>query len=322
MDQSLGSRLAATVGGFSKSIVLEQDSFHDGDLGHLEEALKRWEGKVSGVVGSTGVPESTKLGQLAEQLNLLCFVANNNPTVWAGRSHVFHLGVPTSLTTLSVAEHLVRSLGAKRVYLLHDATEFHSLVAARSETFLREAKAEVRSFSAAEKGWADDVRSWVPDVLYLIYSDEDLAVPLIRSLRAISMKLPVLLGRSLLRQSFFWSLGELAEGLLLVDVFLRGRPRNEMEESFAKALSDVGIGLPTTNHGFGWDAMTLCGRALLEAEGDPKSAVRYLESGVLLEGVTGHYRFSSDDHNGRGGFNPTTLSQVRNGLVESYPVGK
>ena len=322
VDQSLGSRLAARDGRLASSLVLEQDSFRDGELSHLEESLRRWVGKVSGVVGSTGVPESTRLGQLAEQLNLLCFVANNNPAVWAGRSHMFHLGVPTPQTTRSVAENLVQKLGARRVYLLHDDTDFQSLVAARSETFLREAKAEVRCFSGGKQGWADDVKSWRPDVLYLIYSDEDLAAPMIRSLRAISKDLLILLGRSLIRESFLSSLGESAEGLLLVDIFLRGSPRNELEESFVEALTNVGTQLPTTNHGFGWDAMTLCGRALVEAKGDPKSAIQYLESGALLEGVTGYYRFSSDNHNGRGDFNPTTLSQVRNGLVESYSLVK
>jgi len=319
VDQSLGSRLAATPGGFSEPLVLEQDSFRRGDLSDLERSLRRWAGKVSGVVGSTGVPESTKLGRLAEQLDLLCFVSNNNPAVWEGRSHVFHLGVPTSLTSHSVAQYLVRDLGVRRVYLLHDDTEFQSLVAGRSITFLREAGADVRSFPGCQNGWAEDVNSWLPDVLYLVYSDERLAVPMIQCLRAISKNLLVLLGRSLLRQSFLSSLGELAEGLLLVDLFSRGRPRNGLEENFTRGLSDAGIDVPTANHGFGWDAMTLCGRALVEAKGDPMSAIRYLESGVLLEGVTGSYRFRPEDHNGRSAFNPTTLSHVRNSRVEAHP---
>jgi ABC-type branched-subunit amino acid transport system substrate-binding protein len=319
VDQSLGSRLAATVGRFSKSLDLEQDSFRRGDLSDLERSLGRWVGKVSGVVGSTSVPESTRLGQLAEQLDLLCFVANNNPAVWEGRSHVFHLGVPTSLTSHSVAQYLVRDLGARRVTLLHDDTEFQSLVASRCETFLREAGAEVRSFPGCQNGWAEDVKSWAPDVLYLVYSDEGLAVPMIQGLRAISKNLPVLLGRSLLRQSFLSSLGELAEGLLLLDLFSRGRPRNEPEENLTRVLSDSGINVPTANHGFGWDAMTLCGKALVEAEGDPRSAICYLESGVQLEGATGYYRFNPEDHNGRSAFNPTTLSLVRNARVEAHP---
>jgi len=319
VDQSLGSRLAATVGASSKPIALEQDSFRRGDLSDLERSLGRWAGKVSGVVGSTSVPESTRLGQLAEQLDLLCFVSNNNPAVWEGRRHVFHIGIPTSGTAHSVAQYLVRDLGARRVTLLHDDTEFQSLVAGRSETFLREAGADVRSFPGCQNGWAEDVNSWLPDVLYLVYSDERLAVPMIQGLRAISKNLPVLLGRSLLRQSFLSSLGELAEGLLLLDLFSRGRPRNELEENFARVLSDAGIGLPTANHGFGWDAMTLCGRALVEAEGDPRSAIRYLESGVQLEGATGYYRFNPEDHNGRSALNPTTLSLVRNARVETHP---
>ncbi len=231
VDQSLGSRLAATAGGFSEPLVLEQDSFRRGDLSDLERSLGCWAGKVSRV---------------------------------------------------------------------------------------GEAGADVRSFPGCQNGWAEDVNSWLPDVVYLVYSDERLAVSMIQGLRAISKNLLVLLGRSLLRQSFLSSLGELAEGLLLVDLFLRGRPRNELEENFTRVLSDAGIDVPTANHGFGWDAMTLCGRALVEAKGDPMSAIRYLESGVLLEGVTGSYRFKPEDHNGRSAFNPTTLSHVRNSRVEAH----
>ncbi len=318
VDQSLGSRLAATLGASSEPIALEQDSFRHGDLNDLELSLRRWTGKVSGVVGSTNVPESTRLGQLAEQLDLLCFVSNNNPAVWEGRRHVFHIGIPTSGTAHSVAQYLTQHLGAKRVYILHDDTEFQRRVAGASEAFLKRAGAELRSFLGCQEGWADDVKSWAPDVLYLVCSDERLAVPMIQDLRSISRNLLVLLGRSLLRQSFLSSLGELAEGLLLIDLFPRGRPRTELEEKFARVLSDAGIGLPTANHGFGWDAMTLCRRALVEAEGDPMSAIRNLESGVPLEGVTGSYRFKPEDHNGRNSFNPTTLSHVCNGRVAMY----
>ncbi len=318
VDQSLGSRLAVTVGASSEPITLEHDSFRRGDLGDLETTLRRWVTKVSGVVGSTSVPESTKLGQLAEQLDLLCFVSNNNPAVREGRRHVFHIGIPTSGTAHLVAQYLMEDLGAKRVYILHDDTEFQRHVAGASEAFLSGAGAEVRLFLGCQEGWADDVKSWAPDVLYLVCSDERLAVPMIQGLRSISRNLLVLLGRSLLRQSFLSSLGELAEGLLLIDLFRRGRPRTEREEKFARVLSDAGIGLPTANHGFGWDAMTLCRRALIEAEGDPMSAIRYLESGVQIEGVTGYYRFNPEDHNGRSAFNPTTLSRVRNARVEAH----
>ncbi|NIO11075.1 MAG: ABC transporter substrate-binding protein [Deltaproteobacteria bacterium] len=310
VDQSLGARLAAADNVLRETVVLQQDSFQDGDLSDLEKRLEPWAGKVRGVVGATGVSESNKLGRLAEQWGLLCFVANNNPSVWEGRSHIFHIGVPTSLTTQAVAENLVQGLGAKKVYLLHDDTEFQSLVAARTGGFLEEAKVAVRSQTGREDGWVDDVRSWSPDVLYLIYSEERLAAPMVRSLRSAVKDLPILLGRSLIRRSFFSALGEFANGLLLVDIFSRGAPRNEMEKRFGSMLTGQGVNLPTANHGFGWDAMTLCGRALAQANGEPKSAIDYLEAGVRLEGVTGSYRFSRNDHNGRSDFNPTVLSRV------------
>jgi hypothetical protein len=83
-----------------------------------------------------------------------------------------------------------------------------------------------------------------------------------------------------------------------------------------RALYKEGIAIPTANHGFGWDAMTLCARALIAAKGDPSAAIECLESGILIDGATGLFRFSRKDHNGRARFNPTTFSRISNGRIE------
>ncbi|MGH7828829.1 MAG: hypothetical protein ACREP8_01505, partial [Candidatus Binatia bacterium] len=129
LDQAVGARLAATRGSVRDRIVLKRDSFRRGDLKSLHRAVNRWAGKIHGVVGTTNVPESTYLGELCERLGLLCFVSNNNPAVWNHRRSVFHIGVPTASTTMAVANHLLRKVRAKRVYLLHDTTYFQNRVA-------------------------------------------------------------------------------------------------------------------------------------------------------------------------------------------------
>jgi ABC-type branched-subunit amino acid transport system substrate-binding protein len=285
----------------------------------LQRAVNRWAKKISGVVGTTNVPESTYLGELCERLGLLCLVSNNNPAVWNHRRSVFHIGVPTSSTTRAVANHLLRKVRAKRVYLLHDTTYFQNRVARGTATLLKKGAAVVRSKPGSQKNWLDDVRRWKPEALYLIYSSPALALPLVRQLRRALPETPVLLGRSLLRETFLRALGPAAAGVILLDLFRRGAPRTKEEALFMKVLHKEGISIPTANHGFGWDAVVLCARALTAAKGDPSAAIECLESGVLIDGATGLFRFTKNNHNGRARFNPTTFSRLRKGRVERLP---
>src|SRR5262245_49720497 len=85
IDQSLGARLAAQTPANNQRISVMEAVFQRGNHGDLEMKLGQWRDKVSGVVGATNVPESTRIGELAEEMNLVCFVANNNPVVWQRR---------------------------------------------------------------------------------------------------------------------------------------------------------------------------------------------------------------------------------------------
>lgn len=317
VDQCFGASLAAAWGPARDRITLGHDSFQRGDLDGLQQTLRRWAGKVSGVVGATSVPESTRLGELCEQLKLLCIVSNNNPIVWQHRRCIFHIGVPTISTAASIADHMLCRVG-DRIYILHDDTDFQMRVARNTEAALKNGGAEVRSKAGSEDGWLEDLLTWNPDALYLVYSEEALALPLTQAVHRAVPDLILLLGRSLLRHTFIEALGSGMDGLLFVDLFHRGSPQTQEETSFIKVLGRVGMNFPTGNHGFGWDAMTLCGLALAEASGDPLSAIDYLESGVAIEGATGRYCFSAEDHNGRSGSSPTTFSCLREGRVEMF----
>ena len=147
VDQSHGARLSAQSLA-ADGIGVEEESFHHDDGADLARKLTQWQGKVSAVVGATNVPESTRLGELAERMNLLCFVANNNPAVWQGRRQVFHIGLPTSQTTAAVAA-LVEKTGRPRILLLHDETEFQQRVASNMESALSARNIEVRSHPAS-----------------------------------------------------------------------------------------------------------------------------------------------------------------------------
>jgi hypothetical protein len=128
IDQALGVRLSAQA----RSIDVTEEVFQRDDDTDLKNKVVRWQGKVSAVIGATNVPESTRLGEVAAEMNLLCFVANNNPLVWQGRRVVFHIGLPTNQTTAAVAA-LIKKTNRRRLLLLHDETEFQSRVASTME---------------------------------------------------------------------------------------------------------------------------------------------------------------------------------------------
>jgi len=315
-DQTLGAFLAAAKGPLRDRITLQQDSFSGGDASNLKTVLSRWAGKVSGVVGATSVLESRPLGDLAEELDLLCFVPNNNPVVWQQRPHVFHIGVQTAMTCAVVVDRIVGDIGAKRIFILHDSAEFQVFAAITTERLLREAGVQAQLSMGSQPEWVREVEEWNPDLFYLVYQKEPMAVQLAQRFRQLFPNTTMLVPGSLLRQSFLSKLGNEAERLLLVDVFRRGHPERPQEISLFNALSDVGTHLPTANHGFGWDAVTVCGLALAEVQGDSRSAVQHLESGTTFQGATGYYSFGTTDHNGRRVFNPIGLSFVRNGEVK------
>jgi ABC-type branched-subunit amino acid transport system substrate-binding protein len=318
LDQSAGARLAWRHGTLADAIELDEDVFDPDAREALEEKARQWEGRVSGIFGATHVPQSARLGEIAEEMNVLCFVANNNPSVWQRRRHVFHIGLPTTQTAEAVA-HLLNGAGLRRVFLLHDQSEFQSRVATTMKSALEKRDIQVGSGSDTDAGWMDQTAGWNADLVYVVYSTERKALPLARACKDALPKTPLLFGRSLLRQSFVESLGAAAEGALFVDLFRREASQSAEATALTSAFSKEAVSIATANHGFGWDAMTLCGLALSAARGHPSGAIDYLESRVSFEGATGLLRFNKENHNGREGFGPTRISRWYNGrLQEAY----
>ena len=314
MDQSLGARLAALEGPAAAELQLEEVAFCSDDLGDMERRLALCQGKVSGVIGATNVPQSTRLGELAEQMNLLCFVANNNPAVWQKRRQVFHIGLPSAQTARAVAT-LLQKTQRRRIFLLHDETEFQSRVASSMETALRDHGVVVAAQAMQRESELALVKEWRPDLIYLVFSSETKALPVAKNIRRQLVNVPLLFGRSLLRESFLTSLPDIGEAWF-VDMFNRSGTASSGQQRFAMALSTHGVQVATANHAFGWDAMTFSIRALKAAHGNATRAIDYLESGLSLEGVTGACAFTPDNHNGRSGFGPTTLTRWSNGRLD------
>ena len=315
VDQSLGARLSALEGPARSEVAIEEEYFRRDDLADLERRLGAWKGKISGLIGATNVPESTRLGELAEEMKLLCFVANNNPVVWQRRRHVFHIGLPSAQTAEAVAM-LLQKTKRRRILLLYDQTEFQRRVASSMEMALRNHGMEVNSRAESADGEFELVKEWQPDLIYLIFSSEKKALPVVQKIRRHLSQAPLLFGRSLLRESFLSSLGDQAGEAWFVDMFHRNGTETPSQEHFLRTLSAREVHVPTANHAFGWDAMSFCALGLKAGRGQPLLAIDHLESGVALDGATGTCSFSRDNHNGRSGFGPTTLTRWYKGRLE------
>lgn len=311
-DQTLAARLSA-----DSDVAVEEQRFYPDQPGDLENRLASWQSKSAGVFGAMQVADSQKLGALAERMNLLCFVANNNPVVWQKRRHVFHIGFPTSQTTAAAAAELAQKTNRRRYLLLHDTTEFQSRVAANMEKSLLGYGMDVKSRAYDPGGPLDLGGGWKPELIYVVFSSERKALQVVQTLGEHAPDMPLVLGRSLLRESFLQSLRGRPGEFWFVDTnFRRPRAQTESQQRFMRAMAENGVRVPTTNHAFGWDCMKFCALALKAGDGDPLRAIDYLESGVTLEGASGTCSFSPDNHNGRHGLGPTILSRWNNDRFE------
>jgi len=310
-DQSLGARLSGQTRADHQDIIVTEEVFQRDDDADLERKLVRWQGKVLAVIGATNVPQSTHLGELAAKMNLLCFVANNNPVVWQGRRQVFHIGLPTRQTTAAVAG-LIANTNRRHILLLHDQTEFQSRVAASMEGALKSLGVDVRSQPVVFDPSVQFPSGWKPDLIYMIFSSEPKALRVVRTITKTVLNIPLLFGRSLLRESFLAALGAPSSECWFVDMFHRNGHQTSAQGEFLRVAAANGVKIPTTNHAFGWDGMGHCALALNAAGGDPSRAIDYLEAGATLDGASGACCFSRDNHNGRFEPGPHTITRWHN----------
>ncbi len=176
-DQTLAARLSAGPG-----IEIQEHRFRRDLPDDLERQMASWDGKVAGVVGAMRVPESQLLGKLAERMNMLCFVANNNPAVWQNRRNVFHIGYPTTQTTAAIAAELAQSAGRRRYLMLYDPTEFQTRVATTMEARLRDHGKDVRSLPHNPGDPLDTADGWKPELIYVVFSSERKALKVVQTI--------------------------------------------------------------------------------------------------------------------------------------------
>ena len=200
-DQALAAGLSA-----GPDVAVEEQYFRRDQAGDLENKFTSWRGRISGVIGAMQVSDAQELGKLAERMNVLCFVTNNNPSVWQNRQQVFHIGFPTTQTTAAVAAELVQKTNRRRYLLLHDTTEFQARVAASMQASLAGYGMDVKSLAYSPGDPLELDNGWKPELIYVVFSSERKALEVVHTLGDSAPDTPLVLGRSLLRESFLKSL--------------------------------------------------------------------------------------------------------------------
>src|SRR4029453_2460941 len=139
------------------------------------------------------------------------------------------------------------------IFLLHDQTEFQRRVASSMEVALKNHDMEVISRAELTDADFELAQEWRPDLIYMIFSSERKSLPVVQKIRELS-QVPLLFGRSLLRESFLSALGDKVAEPRFFDIFTRNGTQTPAQQHFLRILSARGVHVPTANHAFGWDA--------------------------------------------------------------------
>jgi ABC-type branched-subunit amino acid transport system substrate-binding protein len=321
-EQVLGSRLAAehtqseSPGPGGALEVVERPTGAEGPAFAAELSdLVNNEG-CDALLGVLPVPLSIEAAKWAHAHGILYSTGNNNPLLWQGRKHVFHIGVPSEITASASMTYLSGERGAKRVAVLHTPGEFQVFAA---ECMIEAATKLGVDASAIDAGLdssrdADVMRqidAHRADAVIVMGSELDRVGGLVPQLAAGGR--PTLLARGMVCREFLDSHGAEAEGFDFIDLFLRSGDAPDEERALIERVTGSDTQLVTTaSHGFGWDCMRLLVAALSQGHKGTEGAM-YLESLDAVPGATGALRFSATDHNGRWQADPTTFARLQGG---------
>lgn len=268
------------------------------------------------LLGALNVPHSIRAAQWAEDHGCLYVTANNNPLVWAGRRHVFHIGVPSEITGRAAARFVVDGRGAGRVAVLHTAGDFQVYAAACTAAALvdRGGAVEQRELGAdpaTDPALFRELRDWQADAMCLLGSELDRLAGVVRQVQPRGGPSLILHPRGMLCREFADAAGSAAEGHYFTDLYLRSTAAPVEEQALHRGLASVNPRLvATASHGFGWDGLRLLIHAWNAAGPRPDDQASCLEALVEYHGATGDLSFDERDHNGRWQHDPTTVAQL------------
>ncbi len=315
----LGLRLAADhtreIGGGAEDVlelaerVVSAGSF--ASVGAVAETLVN--AGCHALVGVLTAALSAELAEWADKAGVLYLTANNRPSVWNGRRHVFHIGVPSEVTGRSVIQHILAQ-GVRRAVILYrpgppEEYNVNTLAAESAAKFATEEGMDARLYSLESGLWDGSNRTMDDEAVCIFNSDVPKIAELVMRLRSANKDALIVLSRSMLCRDFIELAGDAGEGCNVVDLFFRSDDASAEERALMHGLAATDARLvATANHGFGWDCLRLTSKALQEAGTDAADQVALLEGLDKYQGSTGPFAFSSQDHNGRRRYNPTTIA--------------
>ena len=265
------------------------------------------------LVGVLTAPLSAELGEWADKARVLYLTANNRPSVWNGRRHVFHIGVPSDITGRSVIQHILAQ-GVRKVAILYrpgpsGAYNVNTLAAESAAKFAAEEGMDTRLQSLESEVWDGSNQAVDAEAVCIFNSDVPKIAELVMRLRPANKDALIVLSRSMLCRDFIELAGDAGKGCNVLDLFFRSDDAAVEERALMRGLAATDARLvATANHGFGWDCLRLTAKALQEAGTDAADQVALLEGLDGYQGATGPFAFSPQDHNGRRRYNPTTIA--------------
>lgn len=318
-DQMLGVRLAADhtreigAGANDKLELAEHvvSARSSASIGAAAETLVS--SGCDALVGVLTAPLSAELAEWADKAGVLYLTANNRPSVWNGRRHVFHIGVPSDITGRSVIQHIL-ARGVRRAVILYrpgppEAYNVNTLAAESASRFAAEEGLDTRLQSLESGVWDGGNHPTDDEAVCIFNSDVPKIAELVTRLRSANKDGLIVLSRSMLCRDFIELAGDAGKGCNVVDLFFRSDDASAEERALMRGLAATDARLiATANHGFGWDCLRLTSKALQEAGTDAADQWALLERLDKYQGATGPFAFSSQDHNGRRRYNPTTIA--------------
>ncbi len=323
-EQRLGARLAAVYSaerGDGNPELIEHAVRSEAEVVAAAEELTAVAG-CEMLLGAVNVPVSIAIARWAEAHGMVYMTANNNVRVHDGRRHVFHIGVPSQITTQASADYLAKERGARSVSVLYTSQEFQANAAELCVAAIRLHSTPANGQAlpddpAEDRAFLGRIRAARPDAVYILASELERVAGLSRLAHELGGFPPILYARGMICREFVDRVGDIAEGQAFVDIFLRDDRAPAEEKALRESLERFDSNLvATASHGFGWDGLRLLVAAYQAAGADVADQIAFLESLAGYHAATGDLTFTDRDHNGHGPHDPTTIARLENGQFQ------
>ena len=220
------------------------------------------------------------------------------PAAEATYKTLFHVMPPQHLNARAMLEYATKSLGAKKIGVLHD-TGYGQLImnnlqkegGAFGVEFVATEKFEVGATDATTQ--AAKVKATKPDVVFVVATS---AVPF-RNARQIGIKQPIVSAIGSSSYEYTKAMGEFADDIVFPEFLVSEDPLQHQKE-FVEAYRKAYDAPPKNYEAAGWDALMAIAQALRRAGPDAPSAEIAAALRAPYAGVLANFNFGAADMTG------------------------